>query len=408
MDLKSLILQTCLLFISFDLYGSYYETLPKGRALVGLKNVVISDIKSTYNQDGAVNKLNYSQSFDSVDLEGMDQGLKDYLEQLKSVSERAYDEFSFGEYEIDAKAQANVVGIGLGYGLTDNLTAYVTAAYYDASVLIDIKRTASNNHENVKEILEQEHADETVGSLINQLPDLTGEYLQYVIVDYLGYQPIGNWMATGIGDVELGFIYKVFEKENFGVALKYGVILPTGKIDNPDILQDISFGDGQLDSFIELGQGFSVLSNLLEFESSLRFTYQFGSSKILRIPEDYDVSISEYKALFSEKLGNKIDLSLGLKYNFAKSIYLKSNYQYLFKNSSIYKSPHKLANDILEVDTQEQSHVAKVEFGFSAVDLFLKKQFPLPVIASVSFLDVFAGQNSPNYSRLELDLRMFF
>ncbi|MBM4320256.1 MAG: hypothetical protein FJ125_09900 [Deltaproteobacteria bacterium] len=57
---------------------------------------------------------------------------------------------------------------------------------------------------------------------------------------------------AGVGDIMAGFKHQLFKNELLRLAYALGVRFPTGHVDDPDVLDDISLGDGQWDAGIWL------------------------------------------------------------------------------------------------------------------------------------------------------------
>ena len=293
-----------------NVYAVYYDTLPKGVRVVSFKQISSGKINSKFTNDREENKFFLKQRFDSKSLEKLDDSLKKYMSELRLVSEEAYQEFSFGEYEAEAEAKVKANVLALAYGITDNLMVYIGVPYLYGEVNIDISRISENNHSRVQRILDRDNADENLTRIISELPDASEGLIQSAMVNYYGYNPIGNWYAEGLGDLEFGVTYRPTAWKRGGMAMSLGAVAPTGKGDNPDTLQDVAFGDEQWDFFGEFGGGVSFFNKSLFFETFARFTYQDKSKKILRIPESYDYPLSYRKGEFIEKRGNKLKASL--------------------------------------------------------------------------------------------------
>lgn len=59
--------------------------------------------------------------------------------------------------------------------------------------------------------------------------------------------PISDWKGSGIGDVVTGVRWRIHKDRRNAYALSGGVKLPTGRQDDPRLLTDFGFGDGQVD-----------------------------------------------------------------------------------------------------------------------------------------------------------------
>lgn len=410
-------LLTCALSAAFFLQGSsesraaYYETLPQGVRLVALRQVQTDKISGGYNAQGAKEDLSFHQSLSSKELSEI-KGADVYFEELKKISPEAFDRFTTGAYYIDANAEVKVQGLGVAYGVTQRLTAYVALPFYKADVNMRIERTQKNSYSQVAQLL-NESGDASDGAkflnqLTEQLPDADGALLQTVLTKNYGYKPIGNWNAQGLGDIELVGLYRLTDWSMSGLATSFGIVLPTGKIDNPDILQDIAFGDGQTDLFLEFGGGVTLLDTRLDLDSSLRYTHQFGSTKTLRVPQSDEVRFSDNKADFYEKLGNKINYNLSGQYKHSDWINSILGYEFMQRGNSTFESSLNEANRILARDSHELSHTLKAGLKFTTIDLYKKKKFAAPMSLEFIARKVVQGQNTPEITRFDLEFRLYF
>ena len=392
-------------------FGGYYDTLPSGVRMMALKQVKTGKINSSFTGNSQEKNYDVKVNMDASSLENLNSITKEIFSTLKNISPQAYDNFSFGEYEIKGSAEVMVRGAGFAYGLNNRLTGYLTFPWYEGKVNLDIDRTKLNNHPEVTNLLQNSGNTaeaQIFADFAAQLPDATGELLQSVIVNYFGYKPLGDWKGQAMGDVELGMIYRLTDWYYSGLALSGGVVLPTGREDDPDMLQDYGFGDGQPDIFLEFGGGFMIPGTGLSFDSWARYTYQIPVEKELRIPEDEDYPLGSEKGLFDEKLGNIFDWNFQTTMDFSHWIGVSGTYAYSFREESDYQSPYTEANRILEQDTLQESHTLKGSVHFSTVSAYKKGIFALPFKTNLSAQKIVTGRNIPKYTRYDLEFRFFF
>ncbi|CBW27195.1 conserved hypothetical protein [Halobacteriovorax marinus SJ] len=410
--LKQTLFTVAILFSSEMTLAASYDTLPKGVRLGGYRHVLTDGINSDYGSSSTESQYALKESLDAKNLESINDATKQYFEQLKSINPGAYDSFTFGEYAADAEGRVSVNGFGLGWGITNNLTAYFSVPIYKANVKLNIHRTKGNNHSETLNHINQNSnltaEQKVIRDITAQLPDAKEELLQSIIVNYYQYKPIGNWEAQGLGDIEVGAIYKLVDAGDYGLAVAGGVVLPTGREDDPDTLQDISFGDGQSDIFAEVFTGRSFFKRKLDLDLNFRLTYQMSAEKRLRVPESYDFPLSREVDYFKEKLGNKVNLSFGPTYHFTHWASLSSTYGYELQGKSKYESSHSQANDILAHNSDSESHNIRLAASFSTVSLYQMKKFVMPLSVSLRAQKKIAGRNTPKHSQYELDFKFFF
>lgn len=380
-----------------------WKVLPKGVRILGYRNVTTSKISSNFNQFRSESPIGASFKIDAPTLNQLS-GLA-YSPSTPGEKE-AYDNLVIGKYQVDAEAQFNVHGTGFGYGLTDKTMLYTEVAYYTGRVKSTIKRTAGNTYEETARILEG-NGNTVIADNIRNLVDANEETIQSVITNYYKYKPIGNWYTEGYGDMELGVMHKVLDKGTTGLLFYPGVILPTGSQDDPDILQDVGFGDGQLDVFGEVATGY-VYNDHLSFGTTLRYTHQLATTKTLRVPESRDFALSTRKGEFDVKYGDKVNLMLNTTLSLNDWISFTPVYRFMYQMPASYKSEFGEANKFLEYNSDKQEHSVQLTTTFSSIQPFLKKEFMLPAQINLNAVKTVSGKNVPAASRFEIEFRMLF
>jgi hypothetical protein len=392
-------------------YGAYYDTLPKGVRMLALRQIQTSTIKSAFNRQQQEQEYFFKVNLDAKSLVGIDDTINAVFEQVKSISPEAYEQLTFGEYQARGEANVKVNGGGLAYGVNNRLTVYGTFPWYNAQVNLDIRRSRQNNYQQVADQL-RASGDSTAAQVLSQiapdLPDINGGVVQSVVVNYLNYQPLGNWQAEGMGDMELGFFYRLTDWDAAGIALSGGVVLPTGREDDPDILQDFAFGDGQTDLFAEIGGGFRILNTNFSYDTFSRYTYQFAHNRVMRVAESAEYPYGSQNAEFQEKLGNMIDHRSEINYMFKRWLSFGAGYHFNYIGQADYNSQYELANRVNALETERTQHTLRSAVYFSTVPLYKSGDFFLPFNASFTTQHIVGGLNTPKYNRYDLEFRFFF
>ncbi|HXH32277.1 MAG TPA: hypothetical protein VNJ01_15865 [Bacteriovoracaceae bacterium] len=388
-------------------FAQAWKTLPKGVRILGYRNVTTSKIDSNFNQFGSQSSLGTSFQVDAATFNSM---TGNAVTPGTDVNSEAYNNLIVGAYQVDASAQVNVQGTGFGIGLSERVMFYAEIAYYKAQVKTKLKRTKGNTYEKTAQIIENNNGgilDEVQAENLRRLIDVNERTIQSVITNHFGYRPLGDWYGTGYGDMETGLMIKVAEASTSGLLFYPGVILPTGRVDDPDILQDIGFGDGQFDFFGELATGY-VVNDKLSFGTSLRYTYQAPGEKTIRVPTSQDFTLSDYKGNFQVKYGDKLNYMLSATFAFNDWFSVTPIYRYMLQDSATYDSQYTDANAFLEAGSFKEEHQGQITGSISSIAPFLKKKFVLPAQINVNLVKTFHGYNVPNASRFELEFRMLF
>ena len=403
--------QTFLLFLLIPLQvraAAYYDTLPKNVRLFALRQIVSDNISNIYQPDMSKDPMKLSANINSEALASVQALDEYYFDQLKKYSPEAYKYFSAGVWDIQAKAQAKVFGIGGAYGFSDRLTGLFTLPYYHVKVKVNAQRVQGNNYDEVAEIIRN-----TEGRLrglsieTSDLPDPSGELVQSVLVDFYNYSPAGDWEGKGFGDLELALKYRLTDWKNSGLAVSLGSIVPTGKVQSEDIIQDVSFGEGLFGLYGEFGGGVTI-SPLLSFNGWVRGQYRLPITIEKRAPEDYDFFLSKEKQSFRYIPGAKLESSVSASFQLNDWITLIPEYLYTYIQASEYKSPNSLANSILSYKSEEERHVGKFNFEVSSINSFLKGKMTLPFTTILSVEKTLVGKNTPDLTLGSLEFRLLF
>lgn len=408
--LKSLI-SLIIFTTAFSANAQYHKILPKGVRTVIYKNIT-SNIKSTFNQSGDKSPIKFRVEADIDTLQEIeDPDFQAVLNQLRQFPE-AFNALSAGTHQVDGEADVNVEVFAFGYGLTKKSMIYVGIPLYDARVRLRYKRVSGSTQEEVASILQndvnnQSGAAQVIGNVVEQVYDIDAGLIQSAFTNGLGYNQLGDWQGQGLGDIEFGYQYVLKETDTYGIKLSIGGIAPTGYVDDPDTLQDISFGNGQWDTFAELGGGWS-LSDDTSINLYGRYTYQFASDKELRIPTSEEVPISNESGDFNEKLGNKYLISFSANQNFNDWFSVSPSLTYEYTESARYDSNDTRANRLLSSGTESEVYNLKLLASFSTTRLYQQKKFILPADINFSYQTTVGGFNIPKADLLELELRMFF
>jgi len=380
--------------LSSPLHAAYYDVLPKGVRNFTWRFVQTGTITGSYNGSGDFKGYNVNANINAAAIKGVNGAVDAYIAGLPQAER---DAFSLGTFEGNAKSKVHAQGLGGGYGFSDKLTFYGFVPFYTAQVDLQINRTAKG----------QTAAGANASVTLENLPEIDVRLIQSLFVNYYNYQPLGRWNANAFGDAELGFLYQIKKWRNAGALISMGAVAPTGRKDNPDILQDISFGDGQWDAFYEFGGGFAFNTNW-SLDLWSRFTYQFPYQAIVRQPDSSTFPVTKNKGEARIKLGNKYAGNTQLNYSLSDEFSTGLVYGVEYTEKTDYRSANSTADKILELDTEKVSHIARLNLNFSTIALYNQKKFFLPFGVTLAGQSIFAGKNIPKYDRVDLEFRFFF
>lgn len=402
-----LVISTLTLFMISSTYAQVHKTLPKGVRLFAYRNVKTSPIDAEYNQSQALNPLSYDVSASAKTLSGLSTAVSNAFNEIRSESQEAYDKLTFGDFNLSAQAQVQVHGFGGGFGITDRLTVYGILPFYDARVNMQYRQTRASNAQQVSDEFNNGDINGAISNILNIIPSVSGNLIQSIVVNTLGYKPIGNWHGRGYGDFELGAMYLLHDSTHWGLATTNGIMAPTGRQSDPDLLQDIAFGDGQWDIFTELAVAY-MPSRKWMFGTTWRYTYQAPSEKTLRIPFDEDIPLGDTKGRFDVKFGDRIDATISGTHIINDWLSVSPLYEFAYQMPSKYESRYSDANRFLAANSDRVAHNVRLSGSFSTVTPYTKKKFILPAVITMNLQQTVAGKNVPKMTRYEIEFRMYF
>lgn len=381
-----------LLFYLNDGKAAYYDTLPKGVRNLSYRYIQTGEITGSYGSSGNFKGYNVNANINADSIKGINSAVDIYLNSLSATD---YADFSFGTFQGSATSKVSAQAFGGGYGVTNRFTLYGFIPFYSAEVDLKIARTAKGRN-NVGTAIQLEN-----------LPDVDVRLIQSLFVNYYHYQPLGKWKATDFGDAELGGLYQIKKWSNAGALINFGIVVPTGRKDDPDILQDIAFGDGQWDAFFEWGGGINLSSNW-SLDNWTRYTYQFPYTTSVRTPDSSTFPITANQAFARIKLGNKAQTNLQGNYKLSEQWSTSLIYSFEYIEPSKYRSSNLRSDSILATDTEKLTHTGRLNFGYSTFSLYQQKRFFAPMAFNLSVQSIFAGKNVPKYERADFEVRLFF
>jgi hypothetical protein len=223
-----------------------------------------------------------------------------------------------------------------------------------------------------------------------------------------GYKRFETWSGDTIGDIEVGAKYQILNKGTLRFALGGGVRLPTGYVDDPDNLTDLSSGDGQTDILLRFYADYIGIKRLL-LNATVYYDIQLPDRQELRVPDNVNRPITANKEDVHRNLGDVVELSVTGCYSFTPEISGGVTYRYSTKARDHVSGDKGFAYSSLEDETAATSHMILVTLGYSFVQKYLDKKFPMPIYANVTYRYRFAGTNNVTKSQyVSLNLGVYF
>jgi hypothetical protein len=329
--------------------------------------------------------------------------------------------FTTGDISVGATVLAPV----LAWGFTDWWTSAVAVPIYFISIKAASGFVASP--ESQKFITEVEKsgpdkANEAVEKLNNAINDKLAR---------LQYQPLENKNFTALSDIRLVNKFRVLQATtgsfDHTLSLKAETTLPTGQVQSPDDLLAIPVGDGQWDigAGIAFDETLAIRSDMsredmtgLTFNADLRWNVHAGyvaqlpATAAVRLPTSANDSTSADKENVWRDFGDIIQAGTSLTLDLMGTGFTLGAgymYQYMTRTTVSNGSYAEFRYRLLEEQFPERDlHSGILMAGFSTLDYFRAKKFPIPFQANITYTAPLAGRQSTTNSMFQAELVMFF
>jgi hypothetical protein len=382
------------------------KTLPQGVRNVRVKtvNTSISEKSSSSGELEPLAKPFMKElTFDKI-VNG-EAGVKKLL--LSAFLEGKYElSDSIGRMTADLQGSVGVVAPVISYGMSESLTFAVGVPYYRAKTSAELGFHRNENFDTFVAHLTKANQVEKANELKTKFID--SSHVKYTLNDKLAkhdYEPLENWSASGLGDIILAAKYRVAHAEFFQFAVTGGLVLPTGRVKDPDLLIDIPFGKGSLGIY-QLSAFDEYVTPDLFFNQYAKYTYQTTMQKRVRLKtEQESLEVPVGKVTYDQ--GDEWEL--GSSVNYEPGFVLLSGVGFVYTGKFKDRFPDAgLSRSTLEKDTDESGQYWEARVGYSSLPAFKRKTFPLPFTLALEAKHFMGGVNSVKRNFYTADMNVFF
>lgn len=312
---------------------------------------------------------------------------------------------SVGQFKGDIQSRVTALAPVVMFGATDRLTIVAALPIVNAAVGVNLGfqanatgqrflNTLSDSYNN--QVSAAREAGEKINGAVSQL--------NKKLVDN-GYAPATNWSATGLGDLNLVGKYRVFSSPGFASALTGAVVVPTGRKDDPNNLLDKNFGDGQWDLAGTLAFDEPIATSGATLSQFVKYTYQMPGKKSVRMAteaEELEVPVREVEF----KLADKVEAGTSVSYSTDLGVNGGVGYSFYTKGKDSYKAG--ASSSKLSAETNERSHEASIEIGYTSIPAFLRKEVLVPFDTKFVYKRQLSSVNMPVTNFFQLETALFF
>lgn len=374
------------------------EVLPKGIARAKIDYFHSFPVKDIYNENG--DKEPVAHDF-NTDLNSSVFGVLALFDPL--TTSLGLGPASLGKSVVSFEYEFRKAEILLMYGLSDKLSVGVMVPYYwvDVDVKTAIDTTNANLGTNANFPSSSPDPIVPFGApgytpfTVGNIQDMLGNGLVVngvKVLDGFGYKPVESWSGHGVGDIELGGRYQYYKTKNWRLAFTGGVRLPTGEKDDPDNLVDYAFGEGCYSLLFRLNNDFTGVSNLT-LNATLKYDLTLPTSLDRRVLDDVNIPITANKEKVDINTGDVFELETTAYYDVTKAVKASLLYRYATKQKDKVSGKRGFNYSTIEDRTNFTEHLYIAGLSYSTLPMYLDKKFPVPLIASLSYRNRFAGKN---------------
>ena len=383
--------------------------LPKG-----IRSVIVKQMNTTirekYNGNGKKDPLSkaLNKSLSIKDVVKKESGKN--LALLKSFL--ALNNFNnsdvLGEFKADMAAKVRVTVPVLSYGLTDNVTLALAFPIFEAFSSVSVDFETSAHADRLVAALAGDHNTNKVGKGIetaNKLNNATASL--NAKLEENGYKPLGNWTGRGFGDIVAVLKHRFYNHRYLKAATTLGMTIPTGRVSDPDILNDIAFGSGAVSLFGSIISD-QFVTPWLYFNQYVKGTVNFPSITSVRLKtEDEGLAVPKRDVDFLS--GNKFEAGLSVQVNTSYGLLAGFGNVYERKLEDHYSIPgNPVSKAFLEKGTDSYTNHIVAKLGYSSINAFKQKKVPLPMTATFEYKKQLFSKNAPVKDFFNFEISLFF
>jgi hypothetical protein len=401
-------------------YADSAEVLPQGKSGVFIESKIYLPVTKQYDEEGNKEKIadKYNKTLNS--------NVFPALGPLGAAFGLPAGTANVGRTDVSYKYDFTLIEFNYAYGITDKLSIGTKIPYWVVKNNVDASLDTTNATMGTNPFFgvappplgfaplapTPNVGGPGVPLTTQDVQNLLGPGLDVnkdgtIDIPGYGYKPVKNWDKQGFSDIEAFLRYQYYKSENWRLAVTPGVRMPTGWTDNIDSLVDYPSGTGAWAGLLRLNQDYVGTKDLF-LSATLKYDYYFSDRNYERVPDSVDQPLTTNKERVHRTYGPFFELELTGAYDLWKG----------FGPFAVYKYGHKWQNHVsgdkgydytsLEEETNATEHVYIIGLQYSTIPMYLKNEFPLPIVAFIGYRNRFAGENVLASEYIDVGLTLYF
>ncbi len=383
------------------------KVLPKG-----VRNLDIRDLytQTSEKTDPDGNKISLAYDLDKPlkfhNLLQSEEGLKRTQLQAFMIARGFKDEDTVGSFDGKLNAHINVWAPVFAWGITDRITLAGAIPYYSTSTDINVGFRTNEGGAALLKAFEDPATNyyyaavEAAGKLHNAV----GRLNERLVAN--NYEPLSSWNQTGWGDLTIAAKGLAYDGDILKSAVTLGFVAPTGRVDNPNILTDLPYGDGQWDLFSQLTFD-QILGSHFFLDEFAKYTTQLKDKKSVRW-KTYDETVEAQKHETDFKLGDKFDAGVSIQFEQDSGINGGLGALYYRKFGDRYYVDDLAVKNELQRWTDQDAVYWEARLGYSTIEAYKRHEFALPISITAEYRKQYQSRNVAVTDFTQLDLNLFF
>lgn len=391
-----------------ELYADDAETLPEGRFRVRLVTA-FAGTDSEFQNNGAAESIGsvYSRPLDMRLLNVINPQTKSLSQALNAVQPGLGEDLTIAALNMDVSSQIISNIFALEYGITRDISVGIIVPVVYADIKVKADSEPNERFQTLKAQLPDGAAKQQLTQIERQM---TVQGLNALLQsEAFGYSSgLEGWSGYGLGDLEIGGKFNYFRSHPLRATLKPGVRFPTGRVDDPNRLFDMGFGDGQFDIGIYNYVDYEALS-YLSFTWEAGYVYQLPDERSFRVPFTTDFPLSNNLLKLDRDLGDYWETGVEANLTLFDDFTLSSKYRFLQKFKDKYSgAPEGVELTVLEAQTSTELHQGIFTAGYDNIRDVRAGRASLPYDVSIFYRHPFAGKNTAQVFSGGVQIKTYF
>jgi hypothetical protein len=401
-------------------YAETAEVLPQGRSAIFVESKFYFPVTKQYDEDG--NKEKVADKYNKT----LNENVFPALGPLGAAFGLPAGTANLGQTDVSYKYNFTIIEFNFAFGITDKLSVGTKFPYWFAKNNVDASLDTTNANMGTNPFFgvapgplgraplapTPNVGGPGVPLTTQDIQNLLGPGLDVnkdgtIDISGYGYKPVKSWDKQGFSDIEAFLRYQYYKSENWRLAVTPGVRMPTGWTDNIDSLVDYPSGTGAWAGLFRLNQDYIGTKDLF-LSATLKYDYYFSDRNYERVPNSTDQPLTTNKERVHRTYGPFFELELTGAYDLWKGFGPFAAYKFGYKWQNHVSGDRGYDYTSLEEETNATEHVYIIGLQYSTIPMYLKNEFPLPIVAFIGYRNRFAGENVLVSEYIDVGIALYF